>query len=147
MRLCILSFRCFEDAFEYTQWRKVKNATNVTMHPLRQETFENTRWRQIRLKWDMESAESFDNSNSLYSNGSVDIILLSLYFYKYDYSCNKQDTIFLFLIREWQWETMGNCVAVLSFCNLDKNIWQLRQKQWLSCKIWYLTPFWSWLRF
>ena len=73
------------------------NATNVTLPPFRQAiwghiwkqmqpmwlcifscrrfegTFENTRWQNDKLEWHIESAKSFEYSNTIYSKGSVDV--------------------------------------------------------------------------
>ena len=40
MWLYIALCKCFDDTFKNAQWRKKKNATNVTMHPLRQAIWE-----------------------------------------------------------------------------------------------------------
>ena len=49
---CILSYWQFEDSFEYTQWRIVKQMQSVWLYILRgrqlEETFENTQWRKVK---------------------------------------------------------------------------------------------------
>ena len=74
MRLCILLCNRFEETFENTQWRKVKQMQPVSLCILwcRQfeETFENPQWRKVKqmqpmhlcILWGKRLEETFENT-------------------------------------------------------------------------------------
>ena len=70
MQICMLSYRQFEDTFENTQWRKVKQMQTVQSCIFRfkqfEETFEKTQWRKI------DQADYFDR---IYVNLNISFLL------------------------------------------------------------------------
>ena len=115
MWLCILSGRQSENTFENTQWRKVKQMQPVWVCILWssrfKDPFENTRWRKVKLKWHMESVESFEYSNNIYSKGYLDVNLRWQNYWSCD-GTGDNINIFVFLSLQMRMEDKINCCSV-----------------------------------
>ena len=131
--LCICWDRQSEDTFENGQWRKAKQMQQVWLCIYLctsfKDTFDNTRWRKVKLakKWHVGSVESFEYSNNIYSEGYLDVNLRRWQNYLSCDGTGDNIEIYVFLSLQMRMEDKISCVAVLSFFNLDKYIWQLGQ--------------------
>ena len=107
--MLLLKQAIWVDIWKCTVEKSRTNATNVTM-PLLGQAIWGHIWKRTteknQTKWHMESAESFEYSNIIYSEGSVD---LNLRMWLYD---GTGDSIVC--LCEWEWETNRRSDKVLN---------------------------------
>ena len=88
VRICMLWSKCFEDTFENTQCKKVKQMQPVWVCILSdrrfEETYENTQWREVKqmhpmwlcILWGRQFEDTFKNAQWRKTKGSFTVHLL-----------------------------------------------------------------------